>query len=99
MRSETEMRILGPELAGGAIERPEAGGEAGAFARELGKAIEEVDRLQLDADHQADLVARGGGNLHELAIALEKADVTMRLALKVRNKALEAYNEIMRMSV
>jgi flagellar hook-basal body complex protein FliE len=34
-----------------------------------------------------------------LSIALEKADIAMRVATKVRNKVVDAYHEIMRMSV
>jgi flagellar hook-basal body complex protein FliE len=34
-----------------------------------------------------------------MALALEKADVAMRLAVRVRNKVVETYNEIMRMGV
>lgn len=71
----------------------------GNFTEALGKAIGEVDRMQVASDQQASMVAQGQGNLHEMAIALEKADVSMRLAMKVRNKVVEAYNEIMRMGV
>jgi len=53
----------------------------------------------MEADHQAAQVAKGAGNLHEMALALEKADVAMRLAVRVRNKVVETYNEIMRMGV
>ena len=38
-------------------------------------------------------------NLHEMMIALDRADVSLRLATKVRNKAIEAYQEIMRMHI
>jgi flagellar hook-basal body complex protein FliE len=86
-----------PGRAGGAAEAGAAGGAA--FSRELGDAIAAVDRFQLEADQQADLVAHGAGNLHEVSMALEKADVAMRLATKVRNKVVDAYNEIMRMSI
>jgi flagellar hook-basal body complex protein FliE len=43
----------------------------------------------------------GGGekNLHEAMIAMEKADITLRFAVQVRNKAIEAYQEIMRIQV
>ncbi len=83
---------------------PRAGAPAGAaptasFADTLGQAIQSVDKLQLEADDQATKVANGGGNLHEMSLALEKADVSMRLAVKVRNKLLDAYNEIMKMGV
>ena len=102
MRSELEMVINGvrplerPESRG--IEKAGAGGE-GTFTGELSKALGEVDKLQVDADQQAKMVAEGGGNLHEMSLALEKADISMRLAMKVRNKLVDAYNEIMRMSV
>jgi flagellar hook-basal body complex protein FliE len=74
-----------------------AGG--GTFADALGKAIANVDKLQVEADREASAVAKGGGNLHEMAIALEKADVSLRVAAKVRNKVVEAYQEVMRMQV
>ena len=73
-------------------------GDSG-FADALGQAIQHVDALQVDADRQAAEVATGGGNLHETALALEKADVALRVASKVRNKLVEAYQEVMRMPV
>src|SRR2546430_6184988 len=103
MRSELEMAINGvrplerPESGG--IEKPGAAGGEGTFTGELSKALGEVDKLQVEADQQAKMVAEGGGNLHEMSLSLEKADISMRLAMKVRNKLVDAYNEIMRMSV
>jgi flagellar hook-basal body complex protein FliE len=58
-----------------------------------------LESSQQAADVQARATAWGGGNLHEMSIALEKADIAMRVALKTRNKIVEAYNELMRMSV
>jgi flagellar hook-basal body complex protein FliE len=88
--------LEGPERAGATKPKPV---DAAAFAGELSQALGEVDKLQMQADQQASLVAQGGGNLHEMALALEKADVAMRLAMRVRNKVVETYNEIMRMGV
>jgi flagellar hook-basal body complex protein FliE len=99
---ELEMIVNGvrpierPESRG--VEKATAGGE-GSFTGELSKALGEVDKAQVEADQQAKMVAEGGGNLHEMSLALEKADISMRLAMKVRNKLVDAYNEIMRMSV
>jgi flagellar hook-basal body complex protein FliE len=78
---------------------PPGGAGALSFADTLGQAIGAVDQLQLRADDQAAQVASGAGNLHEMALSLEKADVAMRLAVKVRNKLVDAYNEIMKMGV
>jgi flagellar hook-basal body complex protein FliE len=81
-------------------EVPAASRAGGAsFADELGRALGSVEKAQLDADGAASKVALGGGNLHETAIALEAADISMRVATKVRNKLVEAYQEVMRMSV
>src|ERR1043165_4756843 len=85
--------------AGGAREIARPGDAGGSFTEALGNAIEKVDGVQLGADAQADKVAMGGGNLHEMSLALEKADVSMRLAMKVRSKIVDAYQEIMRMGV
>ncbi|MEW5849335.1 MAG: flagellar hook-basal body complex protein FliE [Myxococcota bacterium] len=69
------------------------------FTSALEKAVDNVERAQQSADAQATKLATGGGNLHEVALALEKADITMRVAVKVRNKVVEAYQDVMRMNV
>jgi flagellar hook-basal body complex protein FliE len=81
------------------IEQNRKPADAAAFTGELDRALGEVDKIQVEADRQASQVAAGAGNLHEMALALEKADVAMRLAVRVRNKVVETYNEIMRMGV
>ncbi len=86
---------LGPASPAGPAER--AGGAS--FADALGQALGAVEKLQVDGDRSAEQVAMGAGNLHETALALEKADTAMRVAIKVRNKLVDAYQEIMRMSI
>lgn len=78
------------------IEKPEKP-DGENFGNVLTKAVGELDRLQLDADQEVRKVAMGDGNLHEMSIALEKANISMRLALKVKSKVLDAYQQIMRM--
>lgn len=72
---------------------------AAAFTASLQEAVAKVDALQTSADQEASKLASGEGNLHETMLALEKADVGMKVALKVRNKIIDAYNDVMRMSV
>ncbi len=89
---------------GGFVEGPRTGvqperPQGGSFGAQLGEAMGAVDKLQVAADRQSDALANGAGNLHETALALEKADVAMRVAMKVRNKLVDAYHEVMRMSV
>ena len=81
------------------VPSPTAATPSASFGETLGRALGEVEKLQQSADRESARVAEGGGNLHETALALEKADVAMRLAVKVRNRVVEAYQEVMRMSV
>ncbi len=84
----------GPGPVGGA-----ASPGGGSFADALAQAVGGVDALQVAADGDARQVALGAGNLHETALALEKADIALRVAVKVRNKLVEAYQDILRMPV
>jgi len=78
---------------------PERAGGGPGFSELLAGAVQKVDALQGQADGEAEKLALGAGNLHETAIALEKADVALRVLTRVRNKVLEAYQEVMRMNV
>ncbi len=70
------------------------------FGEVLKNSIEQVNNAQVVADKAAQQVVAGETkNLHEAMIKLEEADISMRLMVQVRNKALDAYQEIMRMSV
>jgi flagellar hook-basal body complex protein FliE len=74
---------------------------AGAdFTTHLKSAMGDVNDLQQKADEAIQrLVGEGKGDLQDTMIALEKADVSFRLMMQIRNKVLEAYQEIMRMQV
>jgi flagellar hook-basal body complex protein FliE len=75
-------------------------GSSGGFSDALSKAVTEVNALHQDADKAIQNIQTGHTeNLHEAIIALEKADVSFRTLLTVRNKLIEAYQEIMRMQV
>ena len=72
----------------------------GSFRKMLQTSIAEVNQLQKAADTSIEqLVAGRSRNLHETMIAMEKADISFRLMMEVRNKIIEAYNEVMRMQV
>lgn len=70
------------------------------FADALKGAVAETNRLQRVADGAAmNVLAGDAGSLHQAMIALEKADISFRTLLQVRNRVLEAYQEIMRIQV
>jgi flagellar hook-basal body complex protein FliE len=75
-------------------------GAGGDFASTLKDAIHSVDGLQKTADLKMEQLATGKNtNIHETMIAAEKADIALRLMVQVRNKIIEAYQEIMKMQV
>jgi flagellar hook-basal body complex protein FliE len=72
----------------------------GGFGDLLGRALADVNDLQLRAHEAASALASGRPvNVTETVVAVEKASISLQFALQVRNKLLEAYQEIMRMQV
>jgi flagellar hook-basal body complex protein FliE len=68
------------------------------FADFLKKSIEEVNASQKESDMMTDKLVRGENvDLHQVMIASQKASITMQTTMEVRNKVVEAYQEIMRM--
>jgi len=73
---------------------------AEGFGEALKAAVGKVNDAQLAADGAVEKLQTGESrNLHEVMISLEKADISMRLLMQVRNKVIEAYQEVMRMQV
>lgn len=76
------------------------GSKQGGFMDYLQKALGEVDALQKDTTINVDKLLLGDENyLHTTMIAYEKANLALQLTIEIRNKLLEAYQEIMRMQV
>ena len=70
------------------------------FGTVLRQSLGEVNKLQAKADEAVQALATGKGiSLHETMIALEKADLSFRPMMEVRNKIVEAYREVLRMQI
>lgn len=70
---------------------------AGKFFSEL---VSKVNDIQVQSDKSIQGLASGENkNLHEVMIAVEKASLSFQFMSQVRNKAIEAYQEVMRMQV
>ncbi len=70
------------------------------FADYLKDALQETNRLQLDSDRwNAALAAGQVDDVSQVVIASQKADIALQLTLQIRNRAVSAYQEIMRMQV
>ena len=72
----------------------------GGFAEKIQGALENVAAAERDADLKVQDVASGGDTpIHELLVSSTKAQLSVELLVQTRNKAVEAYQEIMRMQV
>ena len=85
------------ERASGGVPQIE-GARGTSFADRVADALHEVNETQKTAEVMSSDFAEGRQNdLHGTMIAMQKADVTLRLVANVRNRVIEAYREIMRM--
>ena len=60
-------------------------------------AVKNLNDMEAKADQSVEQLMKGEAGIHETMIALQKADISLRFFLQVRNKAMDAYREIMRM--
>ena len=80
-----------------------AAGAAPAGAADFGQALKDVmgsvDTASGDANAAIGRMLDGTGDVHEAMIAMQKADVMLQLTVQIRNKIVQAYQDIMRMPV
>jgi flagellar hook-basal body complex protein FliE len=92
-------KITAPPL----IPLPGDGGEKAAgpsFSKMLSEAIDQVGNLQRESDVQLRQLLNGDSvDLHRVLLAGEKAGLASQFMMSVRNKVVDAYQEIMRMQV
>jgi len=79
---------------------PEGNGKNVSFQNILGNLIQQVNDLQENANKSIqELVAGETDSVHQVMIAMQEADLAFRLMMEVRNKLVQAYQEIMRMQM
>ncbi len=68
------------------------------FSQVLKDSIAEVNRMQADAESAINALATGKtDNVAEVMTAVQKADLAFKTLLQIRNKLLDAYNEVRQM--
>ena len=71
-----------------------------SFGETIKNAISEVNKLQSEADQIANKLAAGDAvDVHQAMIAMHKASTALQFTVQVRNRIIEAYQEIMRTQV
>ena len=68
------------------------------FADMLSDSISSVNKMmQESAEKETALVTGKSENIHDAMISMDKAETSMKLMMQFRNKAIDAYQEILRM--
>ncbi|MBI5708569.1 MAG: flagellar hook-basal body complex protein FliE [Armatimonadetes bacterium] len=96
------MRIQGlnPTSLPGLTQKPGSIGNDEDFAGTLMDVLREVNQSQLNAAEKlTDFQTGRNADIADVKIALEQASLALNLTQQVRNKVLEAYQEISRMQV
>ena len=71
-----------------------------SFGTFLKDALNEVNTKQIESDKMTEKLVMGGNvELHEVMIAAQKATIALNATMEMRNKVVEAYQEIIRMPV
>ncbi len=72
---------------------------AEGFTDSLGRLLESAEQTAGEANSAVGEMLNGTGDVHDAMIALQRADMALQLTVQVRNKLVQAYQEIMRMPV
>jgi flagellar hook-basal body complex protein FliE len=75
-----------------------AGGPA-SFSKLLNEAVQQVNDVEKGSQGELQKFLSNDSDLHSVMIALEKADLSFQVMMQVRNKIVQAYQEIMKSQV
>lgn len=94
--SPNSITLLPPKaMDTSAVSKSKAG-----FGDMLTSMMGKVNQAQIAGDQATQKLESGDAkHLHEVMIAVEEADISLRMLVQMRNKALTAYEEIMRMQI
>ncbi len=96
----TPISSIGRSVSVDALPSTAESGKPGEFRNVLEGAIQDIERFQNDASRQVTKFLAGESEeLHSAALATQKAELAFELGLQVRNKVVQAYQEIMRMQM
>lgn len=95
---------ISPISAGGLspaiVQSPIGAGRPGAFQNVLESAIGRVEELRTTAGQSVERFLAGENEeLHGTVLATQRAELAFELFLQLRNKVVQAYQEVMRMQM
>jgi flagellar hook-basal body complex protein FliE len=96
--------VVTPSAAAEAYTRNARGGASAAgaqnsFGSVMTQALDQAVQTGHTADNQAMKAISGGGNLTEVVTALSHAEMTLQTATAIRDRVVQAYQDIMKMPI
>lgn len=88
-----------PSVGAGAPSAKSSGDGGAGFGASLERLVDAVDSSHERANEAVNGMLTKQVDVHDAMIALQRADLTLQFGVQVRNKLVNAYNEIMRMPV
>ena len=76
-----------------------AAAAGGGFSESLTNLIEGVEQTQGEANVAVSNMLDKSGEVHDAMIAMQRAEMTLQLTVQIRNKLVQAYQDIMRMPI
>ncbi|MEZ5420323.1 MAG: flagellar hook-basal body complex protein FliE [Vicinamibacterales bacterium] len=73
--------------------------EGGDFGQSLTALLDSVESNAGEANEAIAAMTDGTGDVHSAMLALHRAEVSMQLTVQVRNKLVQAYQDLMRMPI
>jgi flagellar hook-basal body complex protein FliE len=77
----------------------ETGGVGKTFGESLMSLVESVEKTGADANSAVSSMLDKSGDVHDAMIALQRAEMSLQLTVQIRNKLVNAYQDIMRMPI
>ena len=98
VNSSAPIAPLGPIAPNSSTNGPQSAGET--FASIVGDALKDINSSQANADNAVKgLLSGNGEDIHQVVLAMEQARLSMFMLVEMRNKVVEAYQEISRMPI
>lgn len=95
--SNTASSVLGTDSLTSSASTKKSG--SSDFGSVLNSAIQHVNQLQKTADQNVEQFLQGNGELHNVALSTQRAEMAFDLGMQIRNKVVSAYQEVMKMQL
>ncbi|CEG24339.1 Flagellar hook-basal body complex protein FliE [Planococcus massiliensis] len=93
-------QIQTPIIQNQSIAKPQTENKTEGFSEIFKKQLEEVNKLQNTSDKLTQQLVTGEvEDVSQVMVAAQKASLSLQLTVQVRNKVVEAYQEVMRMQL